>query len=237
MKDVGERLSASGQLLVRSGTEIERILETLYQAGGPVTAMLESGEQLFLSTLLEIDAQRRHVVIACSGEKHANSALLAAQAVLFACNHAATHYEFACASPQDWEHAGLPAIKLAFPDWVLGLQRRARARVQVPATVPLRCLIQTGPLSFEVHIVDISTRGLGSIVYDPAIHLKPGDQLKAARIMHPQADPIEVDLLVRHISRQAMPDGSGAMRAGCSFIGTPRNVEELIRLFVTELAP
>jgi c-di-GMP-binding flagellar brake protein YcgR len=237
MKDLNDRLGVTGQLLVRSGLDIARQLQEICDAHAALLATLKSGELLFMSKLLQVDPQKAQMVIACSEVKHANSALLAAGTAVFTCNHQGAHYGFSAGNASMTQHAGAPALRLALPTTLLAQQRRAQPRVRVPVGVPLRCLARLGPVSFEARVIDISTQGLGGILYDPAIRIEVGTRLEGTRIMHPQGEAIVVDLLVRNVAQQRNPDGSYVMRAGCSFIGTVPDVEKLIQLFVTELEP
>lgn len=222
--------------MVRSQREIAGALGELCRAGAPVTAMLHSGEQLFLSRLLRVEREAGYFVLACTAlVKRANSVLLAEQMLRFAANHAGVHYEFEAGHPVEMEEGGEAAFRLDFPHGLALLQRRSRARVAVPPAMELRCVANLGPLSFEASVVDISTQGLGSIVYDPGVHLEPGMRLPGATIVHPRRPPITTDLLVRHVRRQTLPDGSYVLRAGCSFVGSPAEVEALIALFVTQV--
>jgi hypothetical protein len=46
---------------------------------------------------------------------------------------------------------------------------------------------------------------------------------------------VRADLEVRDVTRVALPDGRPANRAGCRILAHDKDLEELIRLFVTEL--
>lgn len=219
---------------MRSGIEIERTLNAIHAAGDVVSATLKGGELLFLSRLLQVDAAGALIVLACSEVKEANSALLAAPAVAFACNHEGAHYEFVAGDPREAQYRGVPALQLGFPAALLAVQRRSTPRIRVPPKVPLGCEIRAGALSFDAKVIDISLSGLGAIVFDLAIRLEAGMRL-AARIEHPERPAVEVDLEVRHVSRVASSEGGYVSRAGCRFVGTPKDIEDLIRLFVTEL--
>jgi len=115
------------------------------------------------------------------------------------------------------------------------LHRRGYRRYAVPPQVPLSCEISLGAIAFEAKVVDISLNGIGAITYDASNRLVAGMMLRRARIIQPRGRPVIVDLEVRHISRIVLPDGRPAHRAGCRFIGAAREIEGLIRLFVTEL--
>ena len=199
-----------------------------------MSASLGGGEQLFLSRLLRVDASAGVIVLACSDVKRANTALLQASAVTLACNHAGTHYEFTAARPREAGYRGVPALELDFPSALVALQRRVTRRIPVPPQVPLACELSAGALSFDAKVIDISLNGLGAVIYDPAVHLETGMRL-AARILHPARAPVLVDLEVRHVSRVASSEGGHVSRAGCRFVGAPRDLEDLIRVFVSEL--
>jgi hypothetical protein len=106
-----------------------------------------------------------------------------------------------------------------------------RARPQLPVV----CEIHLGPVSFEAMVVDLSLGGIGTLVYDAAVRLDPGQRLPGARIRHPQREPVTVDMEVRHVARIVLADGRPANRAGCRLFGPPGDIEDLVRRFLAEL--
>ena len=224
----------TGTLLLRSGIEIGETFEAMRASGSVLAATLGDDELPFLSRVLHADRRGDSLVVACSDSKHANSALLARDAVTWCCNHGGEHFEFVAAAPRETLLDGKPAIRFAFPQALLRAQRRAHARYAVPPRVPLACLVEWGPMTFEAKVVDISRKGVGTIVVDPGVRLEPGTRLPRARISHPLRSVI-VGLEVRHVRKVVLPDGRPALRAGCRFIGAPRDIGDLVALFVTEL--
>lgn len=221
---------------MRSGIEIGRILEAMRAAGDSVTASLQADEILFMSRFLRVDPEAGIIIIGWSDSKQANTALLARRSITFHCNHQGTRYDFVATDPTEVGHQGETAIQLSFPGALLALQRRARLRVLAQPRVPLRCEVRLGPVSFDAQVVDISLDGLGVIVYDPQIRLEPGARLEKVRIIHPNRAPVTVDLEIRHVTTIVVPRTGGfAHRAGCRFLGDPKDLEDMIRLFVTEL--
>ena len=220
---------------MRSGIEISNTLRAICSAGETLFASLPPDDILFLSTLLHVDAEAGSMVIAWSTSKDANLAVLAARRVVFGCSHEGAHCEFPATDPHETDHGGRPGIRFAFPDSLLVLRRRAGKRYVVPPQVPLSCEISLGVIAFEAKVVDISLNGIGAITYDAGNLLVAGMMLRRARIIQPRGRPVIVDLEVRHISRIVLPEGRPAHRAGCRFIGDAREIEGLIRLFVTEL--
>jgi c-di-GMP-binding flagellar brake protein YcgR len=217
--------------------DIARTLRGMCESGAIVTATPRAGEKVFISRLLDIDPDAGHIVLACSDAKEANAALLAAGTAVFGCHYQSVHYAFSAGDAQLTQHAGQPAVRLAFPSSLLAQQRRVRPRFAVPESVPIRCAVTFGDTAFEARVVDISVEGVGSILYDPRIRLQPGTRLEGVKITYPQRAPIVVDLLVRHVKWQNLADGSYVARAGCSILGATQEIEDLIRMFITELGP
>lgn len=225
----------SGRLLVRSGIEIGRTLEAVRADGGALAASLEQGELLFVSRLLYVDEAGGAIVVAYSESKEANAALLALPSIAFSCSHGGVRHQFVAAEPHETQHAGAPAIRLRFPALLLSTQRRSHARIPIPPKVPLRCIIGYGMGSLDARVVDISRGGIGTLIYEGTLRMPPGTRLEGVRIVHPDRT-ITLDLEVRHVVNTILSDGRGATRVGCRFLGAPRDLADLIRLFVTRLA-
>lgn len=233
--DITSRLSISGSLLVRSGIEIGRTLESMREDGATLTADL-SPEMMFLSQLLEVEPVKGYMRLAYSNHKPANAAALAAPRLTLRCQHRGAQYAFAGATPQHVLHAGKPLIQCQMPTVLLAMQqRRATQRVSIPAQAPVDCEVRMGPLSFDARVVDISLQGIGTLVSDPTLPVCAGTRLERVRIRHPEHPPIEVDLEVRHVTRVTLADGKRASRIGCQIVSSAQQLEELIRLFIVDL--
>ena len=233
--DITSRLSISGSLLVRSGMEIGRVLDSMREDGDTLSATL-SADMMFLSHVLEVDPVKGFIRLAYSNHKPANAAALAAPKLTLRCQHRGAQYAFAGATPRHVMQGGKPLIQCEMPSVMLAMQqRRETRRLTVPAQAPIDCDVRMGPLTFEARVVDISLQGIGTLVSDPTLPVCPGTRLERARIRHPQHPPIEVDLEVRHVHRVTLPDGKRATRIGCQIVSSPEKLEELIRLFIVDL--
>jgi c-di-GMP-binding flagellar brake protein YcgR len=234
--DITSRLSTTGQLLVRSGIEIGRLLDSMLRDGAAVTARLPQQEMLFLSQLLYVEPVRGLLLLQYSDHKPANSAVLAARSLTFHCNHRGAQFAFKGEAPRQAAHAGQPCIQCLFPTAMLGMQRRAHGRVQVPAQAPVDCDLRMGLQSFPARVVDVSLDGIGMLITDSTIPLCEGTRLEHARIRHPQSKPFLIDFEVRHVTRVTLSDGQRASRVGCRVTSPRATLEELIRLFIVDLA-
>jgi len=233
--DITSRLSTTGQLLVRSGIEIGRLLDGMAHDRSPVTAQVPP-QTLFLSKLLYVEPVRGYMMLSYSDHKPANSAVLATRSLTFRCNHRGAQFAFTGDAPRQAAHQGEPCIQCGLPTAVLGMQRRGNGRVQVPAQAPVTCDLRMGLISFPGKVVDVSLDGIGTLVSDPAIPLCAGTRLERVRICHPQCEPFYVDFEVRYVTRVVLPGGERASRIGCQVVGARDVLEELIRLFIVDLA-
>ena len=233
--DITSRLSLSGQILVRSGIEIGRILDSMVEDHATLSATLPT-DVMFLSQLLYVEQVKGYLRLAYSNHKPANSAALAQPTLTLRCNHRGSQFAFSAATPKPVVHDGQPCIQCALPAVMLAMQqRRTASRISAPAQAPVTCDVRMGTLSFEARVADISLEGIGVLLSEAAIPICAGTRLERARIRHPQHEPIEVDLEVRYVSRVKLPNGARASRIGCKIVSRPQELEELIRLFIIDL--
>ncbi|HVJ23681.1 MAG TPA: flagellar regulator YcgR PilZN domain-containing protein, partial [Burkholderiales bacterium] len=186
--------TTTGQLLVRSGIEIGRILNTMVEDAAAVTARLPN--VMFLSRLLSFDARHQQLTLAFSEHKTGNSALLSARSVTFMCNQRGAQYAFACTRPHQVVQAGQPAIGMAAPPIVLAMQPNHRGHAtRLPSEPDVRCELWIGVISFEVRMVDMGLDGRAFLVGDDAIPVCAGTRLQRVRISD-GGRPLVVDVLV-----------------------------------------
>ncbi len=241
-RDAG-RLSAradeTGQLLVRSGIEIRKLLEAMRAAGDALSADLGTDEHLFIARLLEVDTRNRTMTIGWSESKEANAQALERPSIAFHANHDGLHFQFVGDHPRQTDFGNRSALQLDLPTAMFAVQRRALPRYKVPPAVPLKCEISLGAVAFDALVVDLGLGGIGAIIYDPSIRLDVGMTLPRARIELPGHAPVLAALEVRNIRNLARTDGTIVKRAGCRFIAPGSGIEALVRLFLAavEVAP
>jgi c-di-GMP-binding flagellar brake protein YcgR len=234
--DITSRLAHTGQLLVRSGIEIDRILSAMAEDGDTVSASVPPTKMLFLSKLVFVEPVKQFMLVSYSDHKPANTALLGAKSITFKCNHRGAQFAFSCNGPRQSMHERQPAIQLGMPTTMLALlHRRSLQRVQVPKEATVDCELRMGVLAFDARLVDVSLDGMGFMLAEDEMPLCAGTRLGGARIRHPGREPLVVDIEVRHVTRVALPDGRRATRIGCRIVAAPAALEELIRLFIIDL--
>lgn len=233
--NIASRLATTGRLLVRSGIEIGRILDSMLEDGDTVSASLPS-QLIFLSKLIRVEPANGTMLLAYSENKKANQAALAARSLVMRCNHRGAQFAFAGDRPRYTVDAGQPCIQCGLPTTLLGMQqRRGRAGIQAPAEATVRCDLRIGERVFASRLIDVSLDGMCALIADPAVPLCAGTRLEGARVRHAQAEPFLVDLEVRDASRITLPDGRLASRFGCKLLASREVLEDLIRLFIIDL--
>lgn len=233
--NIASRLANTGQLLVRSGIEIGRLLDAILEDGDTVAASVPP-RMMLLSRLVRVAPANGLMLLAYSDHKPANAAALATRSLVLRCNHRGAQYAFAAAGPKHAMHLGEPCIQCSIPAAVLGMQqRRDLSRIQVPAQAMVRCDLRMGLQVFASRLVDVSLDGIGVLITDPTIPVCAGTRLERARIRHAQADPFLVDLEVRHVTRQTLANGKLVSRVGCRVLGSRDVLEQLVQLFIIDL--
>ena len=229
-------LQETSPLLTRSRTEIARILVEVSRQGIPVTATLNHGGQLFITRILQVDAEAGRLLIGYSQSKAANATLLAARQVVLHVEFSRSHVVLRALSPVDAAFEKQPGIRLDFPEFLVRHQPRTHPRFKIPAQMGLKCIVECpGFLPFELEVVDISLEGQGMMLSDPGISLDPGTILKDCRIVYPGRRPIVVDLEIRYSKPLLQPDGSQPRRVGCRFLGSAGDIADLVKMFSVRL--
>jgi hypothetical protein len=236
MYDIATRLgtTTSGQLLVRSGIEIERTLNAMVQDSAPVTAKLP--DLMFLSRLLSFDPAAQQVMVAYCDHKPANSAVLAANSVTFMCNHHGAQFAFACTKPVQGVHSGQPAIRMTAPRIMLAMQHHhTQAHAKLPGEADVQCELWMGVISFEARLVDMSLDGKAFLLCDAGIPLCAGTRLPGARISYGGREPLVVDVEVDQVNQALLHNGKRVTRIGCQIVADREKMEKIIRLFIIDL--
>jgi len=236
MSDIASRLETTGQLLVRSGIEIGRILHSMIDERATVTASLKTSQVMFLSHLVAADDEEHEVMLAYSDHKPANAAVLSSPSITLRCNHRGAQFAFACARPRQSSHSGRPTIRMTAPPLMLAVEpRRTPVRPQIPKEADVDCELRLGLQAFDAKLIDVGLDGAAFMLCDPAIPVCAGTRLQNARIRAMGGEPVVVDVEVNKVDHAKLPDGKRATRIGCRIAADRQRIEKLIRLFIIDL--
>ena len=202
-----------------------------------VTAYPDKDELLFVSRVRAVDPELDRIVLEYGQWKPSNSALLICEQVLFHCERANRHIQFLTGPPSEIVFSGSAGIQVGMPQYILDLQQRAHRRFSVKALPSLWCVIEVEGADPIVAIVtDISRGGMGGVMHDLGVSLKPGMIVEDCKITGSSLKrPINVTVEVRHWKSVRGKDGMLSRKVGCKFVTSPANLQQLINAFELDL--
>jgi len=207
------------------------VLEALAAQGESLSARGMAGAPVFRGQLRFVDPARDCLIVARSGDRAADAALLAQARADFFVEWGEWRIAFAAGGPAAVSHEGADAIRLAFPETVSISRRRIFERAPV-SDDSMRCVAHAGAVPvFEAIVTDISQGGVGLQVESARDALEPGMVLGSCRIGRPGGEPVTVDLEVRHTAVSVRPDGRRVVRAGCRFVNLSPGAVALVAQF------
>lgn len=226
---------APENVLYLSRMEICRILKELSENRSSIIADIGTS-WTFVTHILFVDSSKDYFVISYCANKLLNSKVFELPALKFMASYQDAHLVFEALSPAETQFDSQPAIQYAIPRSLTYYHRRECPRIHAPAEISLRCVADEGGfIPFESRITDISQNGLGILLYDRDIKLEPETVLKGCRIIIPGGKAIVADLVVRHVTRIQLQDGTLASRAGLRFIQRSDELAELVNFFIQNL--
>lgn len=233
----GDNKHASfAELLIRSETEVARLLAEVVRDGNPLTSFMEESGHMFISRLRFIDPGRKFILADPGDNKAANALILRSDSVMLGGATGNAFIEFTGRLPRDVSVSGSMHIRFEFPESVLLRQRRSYQRIQVLPTIPLECIVDSaGPFPFAARIVDISPGGFGALISGDRADLAPGKTFRGCKVLAPQRTITGLDMEICHVEKVRLPGGMEAMRAGFTFRGSRSDIESLIGLFIVDL--
>lgn len=208
------------------------VLEALAAQGELLSAAMPTGAPVFRTRLRFVDPGRHCLVVARSGDRRADEALLAQARAEFLVEWGEWRIAFATGRPEAAAHEGVEAIRLPFPESVSINRRRMFERAPVPDH-GMRCVAYSGAVPvFEAIVTDVSQGGVGIQVDSGGEALEPGMVLAGCRFVRQGRGPATVDLEVRHTALTRHPDGRRTVRAGCRFVDLSPAAMALVSEFV-----
>jgi hypothetical protein len=235
MSELTTRLAHTGQLLVYSGIEIDRILSGMIDDRTAISASLPQ-ENMFLSRLLLVDPVKQRLLIAESDSKPANEELLKLRSVNFRANHRWGQIAFSCTQPRLTRTGRQTAIELTSPAVVLAVQHHKKVvRAAVPRSAPdLRCQLPLGTITLEARLVDMSMDGHAFLLGDAGLPICAGTWIRGARITPSGEGPVNADIEFKYVMPFVRPDGERGTRIGCRIVAPTEVMEKIVKRFIID---
>lgn len=225
---------------VTSAEEVLLILRGLQKTGASVTAYINDTLDFLLTSLLGIDVENNHLMLALDSSKALN-------------RRAQLCSKLTCISTQgkikiQFMLDGVDLVRLGegtafqgdIPASLIRLQRRDYYRLMVPKGSPLTCVIPVlqpdgRTINHEANIVNISGRGLTLDVPHEGVELTIDQEFPGCRIDLPSGENIAATLQVRSIYFANLAGGRTTKRSGCQFLKMPSPVQHQLLRYILKV--
>ena len=224
----------SAEFLIRSRSEIVRVLADIMQRRVPVSVHFSDGGPAAFSAVVDIDESSGTLFRDCPPEWQVGIDAQSSASVMLVCADDEAKLQFQGGAAKVVHFGGRTVASMPLPTFLWRFQRRSDARYRIPPP-PLKIVLNLGVLESEGEIADLSMSGLGLINCDSDVNLKPGETLRGCAITRPGVGRIAVDLQVRYRSPLRMSDGSSIMRIGCQFTGLNADARQLMSHYLEAL--
>jgi c-di-GMP-binding flagellar brake protein YcgR len=221
--------------LLKEKADILYNLRNLIQRRAMLSAFLDEGPDSFLSAVLGITPDERHLILDAAGDARMNQRAEETERLICATQLDHIKVQFALKKLERISHDGLQALRSPLPQLLLRLQRREHYRLNAPPSHGLACLIPVQgkghSTSLKADVLDISGGGLAFVVPPNAPPLEPDMQLSDCRVMLPDVGPISTALQVRNLRPLEQP-GQRGLRAGCQFMALSNSMATTIQRYI-----
>ena len=224
--------------LLREKTDILYNLRALMQRRAMLSAFIDASADSFLSAILAITADERHLILDAASDEAINQRVEAAEKLICVTQLDKIKIQFAATNIERFPHEGHQAFRIALPEVLLRLQRREYYRLTAPSPHNLSCRIpvlvdgENKFVTVEADVVDISGGGLAVTVPPNGVPFEPDMEFADCRLMLPEVGPIATTLRVRNLFRITNRDGSVVLRAGCEFMNLPASMASTIQRYI-----
>lgn len=226
----------ASKYLVESRNEVAYILRAIMQKGERVTAHFNQGEDMILTSIIEVDGDRNEATLDYGANEALNRKIIHAHKVIFITSLDKVRVQFTAPEVERVNFEGRPAFRITMPDSLIKLQRREYFRLTTPISKPLICTIPLeGGGKVELAIADISIGGIGIINPPANFKFEPGASYQGCHFTVPDIGTIVATLQIRNAFEVTLKSGAHTWRAGCMFINLPGPMQSMIQRYIIKL--
>ena len=206
------------------------LLAGYVKAREPFSVHFQHGEEMFLSTLLDAQADKKRLVFDCSGSQETNRRVLAAEKISFSGRPGGVPVHFSSGAVSEITFEGDKAFAVALPEFVVRLQRREHFRIETPRVNPL-ILFTRAPdgqlLKLAAH--DISVSGIGLDAPELPAGIEIGMELPNCHFALPgESRELFFSATVRNYFQFTSRSGAVFWRIGLQFKDLPLAPPEIL---------
>lgn len=236
-----EQLDLYGKYMLTGQIDILFVLRSIIKRGCMATVYFNHGRSFFLTWLLAIAADEKHIVLDIASNEAINREALKATRLVITTNLDNVKIQFALDGLKEASFEGRPAFLAPVPEALLRLQRREYFRLETPPGNPVTCQVavkanSAAPHALDLVLLDISGGGLSLMVPSEIGELfKTGALYPDCRLQIPNENVITATLCVRSAFDVASRSGQTYVRVGCEFISLPGTRLTMIQRYITRV--
>lgn len=228
-------------------------VEERYSIGGakPVAFMLggfakareafsvhfRNGEEMFLTTLLAVQAEKGRLIFDCSGSVDTNKRFVLSEKNIFRGHPGGVPVHFSTGMASEINFEGDKAFSVAMPDHVIRLQRREHFRIETPRINPLILFARLADgrlLKLPVHDISVGGAGVDSPELPEGVDL--GTVLQNCHFALPgDSKELYFSATVRNYRDFETRVGQRAWRIGVQFDGLSMADQSRIQRYIAKV--
>lgn len=225
------------RFLITGKTAIQFMLAGFGRDREAFTVRFGAQHEQFLTTLLDVQADKQRLILDCSGSAETNRGFLNSEKNLFVGRPAGIQVQFSTGPAIDVNYQGAKAFAVSLPKTLLRLQRREHFRIDTPRVKPLQFFgrLPNGEL-LNLPANDISVSGIGLVAGALPEGLAVGQRLDNCRFSLPEdANDLFLGATVCHLTELEARSGHRQWRVGLRFDPLPPADENRIQRYIVRV--
>ncbi|MBK9676508.1 MAG: flagellar brake protein [Betaproteobacteria bacterium] len=216
--------------------EILGLVRTLVERRALVSVVYGGGSGFFVSALLQVSSASGEIIVDGAPDLPAHAAALASSRLTFATLLDNIRVQFHADGAEDAEFEGQRALRIALPDSVLRLQRRADYRLRIPpAETPVCELRIDASAMLPLRVYDISCGGIALVDWPDGRAPENHRLYRQCRLLLDDEEPLAADLEVVYVLERTESDGQRVRRCGARFVDLPGTLATRVQRYITRL--
>lgn len=225
------------KFLVNNRMEILRTLRGLVTRNEMTSAFFNAGNDLMLTSLLHVDADKNTVYLDIGSNDALNRRIAQSEKIIFVTSLDSVKVQWVSTGIKPTTFEGRDAFVITIPSQILRLQRREYYRLTTPVINPLKCQIKAEDGNVvEMAIADISAGGIGVIIAQTVgLPFERGTVFPGCRVELPGVGVAEFTISIQSVWEVTMKNGQKSLRAGCQFVDMRPGMQSLIQRYIIKL--
>jgi c-di-GMP-binding flagellar brake protein YcgR len=224
---------------VESRREILALLRGFREKKQLISMMINSGSEVFITSILEVDDGNNIVVVDSIPDPQANQRIIEASSVFFDGLLDRISIQFSSSRLQATTFEGRSALQMPIPNNLIRLQRRENYRINTPVSQPIRCIvpieIESRLENFKFVLVDVSCGGVALLDDNRVLDITPGITHSNCEIDIPGVGTIEMALQIRNSQDLILLNGKTNRRVGCAFLNLSSRTLATVQRYIMKL--